>query len=501
MTTVPSATGSHARNCDVVRPAVATARGLGATRAVTRRRVILALLVATAAMPAVAAAHPYTVDLRQVSGTSPFAGGCYGAAFDETMITGQEVEPSITVNPANPRNIVGTWKQDVGPDSTRSDLVASSLDAGRTWRRRTIPELSKCTGGTADGGSDPWVTAGLDDTVYVSGLAPHFQGSTPLNAVVVSRSPDGGRTWRVPATISPPDHEGNEMPAITASRRRAYVVWADFATARIEFSTTTDRGATWSDPVVVDPSIADAIDLVPRLVVLPSGTLVTVFARAEFAIGLGKIYAARSLDGGTSWTAPVEILAAPLPGFFDPETGEELPQPQFENVAVAPDGSVYVTVEANTSPNAGTVSVSRSRDEGASWTRVSSPGVGAYAFEPAIAVDSHGTVGITWYDLRNDRPGDGALSGDVWFASSRDGGSSWRETHVAGPTDLRTGAPPSQNHVGEYQGLAAVGDDGFAAIFTLAAPFATDGPTDIFVALINRDGCRHHERCRHRRER
>ena len=63
---------------------------------------------------------------------------------------------------------------------------------------------------------------------------------------------------------------------------------------------------------MVDPSIPDAIDLVPRLVVLPSGTLVTVFARAEFAIGLGKIYAARSLDGGASWTAPVAILATPL---------------------------------------------------------------------------------------------------------------------------------------------------------------------------------------------
>jgi BNR repeat-like domain len=460
----------------------------------TRRhaRVIFAILAVAAAVPAGAAAHPYAVDLRQVSAPSPFAGGCPGSAFDSTMITGQETEPSITVNPANPRNIVGTWKQDVGPDSTRSDLIGSSLDGGRTWHRSTIPGLSKCTPGTADGGSDPWVSAGVDGTVYFSGLAPHFHGDTPHNAVVVSRSRNGGRTWTVPVTISPPDHEGNEMPAITASRRRpgrAYVVWADFATAAINFSTTADRGATWSRPVVVDPSIPDALDLVPRLVVLPNGTLVTVFARAEFAIGLGKIYAARSLDGGASWTAPVEVAAAPLAGFVDPETAEELPQPQFENVAVAPDGSVYVAVEASTSPSAGVLSVSRSRDGGASWTRVSSPGVGAYAFEPAIAVDSHGTVGITWYDLRNDRPGDGALSADVWFAGSRDRGTSWRESHVAGPTDLRTGALPRQNHVGEYQGLTAVGNGGFAAIFTLAAPFATDGPTDIFVARIARGGC------------
>ena len=178
MTTVPSASGPYARDSEVTPPAGATAPRDRAMQAVRRWRVMLAFVAVSAAMPAVAAAHPYRVDLRQVSGPSPFSRGCPGSAFDSTMITGQEVEPSITVNPANPRDIVGTWKQDVGPDSTRSDLVASSLDAGRTWRRSTIPGLSRCTGGTADGGSDPWVSAGLDGTVYFSGLAPHFQGST-----------------------------------------------------------------------------------------------------------------------------------------------------------------------------------------------------------------------------------------------------------------------------------------------------------------------------------
>ena len=48
----------------------------------------------------------------------------------------------------------------------------------------------------------------------------------------------------------------------------------------------------------------------------------------------------------------------------------------------------------------------RSDDGGASWSTVTSPGVGAYAFEPTIAVDARGTVGMTWYDLRRDRPGD-----------------------------------------------------------------------------------------------
>jgi hypothetical protein len=57
---------------------------------------------------------------------------------------------------------VAAWKQDVGSaNQSRSDLVASSLDGGKTWKRRTIPELTACTGGTADAGSDLWVAGVL----------------------------------------------------------------------------------------------------------------------------------------------------------------------------------------------------------------------------------------------------------------------------------------------------------------------------------------------------
>ena len=467
------------------------------------RRFAVALVAATGVLPAAAAgAKPSGVELHQISGPTPFAAGCPGAAFDSTMIPGQELEPSLTVNRAHPRNIVAAWIQDVGPDSSRTDLTASSRDGGRTWIRHTIPGLTKCEGGPADSAADPWLSSGPDGTIYFAGLAPVFAGDTPHQAIVASHSVDGGRRWAVPTTLVPPT-EGNETPAVTASPTRpgrAYEVWAEFGTADLHFSTTNDRGATWAPSSVIDQPGPDALDLVPRLVALPDGTLLTTFARAEFTLGLGKVYATRSVDGGRTWTAPVELLAAPLQGVVD-DMGEELPQPQFQNSAVGPDGTVYVTVEAGSSSTAGTIAISRSRDGGRSWTRVTPPGVGALAFEPAVAVDSHGTVGMTWYDLRNDRPGDAPLTADVWFASSANGGASWRETHVAGPTDLRTAALARQNRVGEYQGLAATGHRGFAAVFTLAAPFATDGPTDIFAARIDASGCRHQRGCGHGRAR
>src|SRR4051812_10584259 len=192
------------------RAAIGTAR---------RCRTALAVLTVAAAMPAAAFAAPGRVSLHMVSGPTPFPAGCPGAAFDATMIPGQELEPSIAVNRARPRNVVAAWIQDVGPDSSRTDLTASSHDGGRTWTRHTIPGLTKCEGGPADSAADPWLSSGGDGTVYFAGLAPVFAGNTPQQAIVASHSIDGGRTWAIPATLVPPT-EGNETPAITASPTR-----------------------------------------------------------------------------------------------------------------------------------------------------------------------------------------------------------------------------------------------------------------------------------------
>jgi hypothetical protein len=257
----------------------------------------------------------------------------------------------------------------------------------------------------------------------------------------------------------------------------------------VQFSRTTDGGATWSPPVVVSDPGPLGIDQAPRLRVLPDGTLLAIFARADFAAGIAELRVARSRDEGRTWEPSAVAGSIPLPGeVTDPETGEQLPQPGYPTSAISPDGTIYIAFENSPSASSGSIGLIRSSDGGLTWQPSALPGVNAFAWEPAIAVDQHGTVGVIWYDLRNDRPGDGKTTADVWFASSTDRGDSWQQIHVAGPTDIRTGAPPEQNRFGEYQGLAGL-RRGFAAIFGLASPQAKHGATDIFFAEIGPTGC------------
>ena len=243
-------------------------------------------------------AGPYKVkDLQVISGPSPFAGGCPGAVDDETNIAGHELEPMITVNPANPRNIIATWKQDVGPFNGRPQRSRRLL-AGR--RQDVDAEhdsrSDSAQAGRRTHGSDPWVSAGGDGTVYFGGLAADISTEPPTTAVVASHSRDGGRSWPAPATVAAP-LQGNETDAITASPRlagHAYLVWAnfDFRPPEDEHRGVLAHDRRWRYLVAPRPGRPAgpfAIDLAPRILVLPDGTLVAVFARVDFELGLGNI--------------------------------------------------------------------------------------------------------------------------------------------------------------------------------------------------------------------
>jgi photosystem II stability/assembly factor-like uncharacterized protein len=436
--------------------------------------------------------------LRPVSGRSPFPRGCPGAVGDANHLPGSEIEPMVAVDPERPRTVVATWQQDLGA-AGRADLVAVTHDAGVSWHR-VVMSGTACTGQGADAASDPWVSVGPRGSMYFGGSTAYLSSDPPAVSIVAARSADRGRTWSRTRRVSG-SSQRNDKPYIVADPKhalRAYMVWAkrDMPPALpsdsvTRFARTDDGGRSWSRPVLVDRAPPNAIDVVSEVYPLRSGALLALISRFAVAADGGfhaQLVTRRSIDGGRTWQRAMLAHSHPLPpAVIDPETGQELDSQDlsFFGAAVGRDGTVYVAWDSDTGLRSGGVTLISSGDGGRTWSAPRSvPGIPAFAMEPAVAAGPGGSVGVLWYDVRRDVRGDAALTTDVWFAHSADHGHTWRQTHVAGPFDMRT-AP--LHRLGEYQGLAAMGDRDFAAVFAQAQPRARHGASDIFFARLTPD--------------
>lgn len=476
------------------------------------RRAAAAALALALALPA--AAHgdvAYVSRLKALSDRTPFADGC-GVPGDETPSS--EAEPYITVNPRDPSNIVATWQQDrfAVDGGALSNLVAASKDGGRTWTRAMLPGMSRCTGGTDERASDPWVSIGGDGTVYQGSLTfsetpSALVGAAGPTALASATSTDGGITWSQPTPIVNAGFY-DDREAVTADPKRpghAYVAWVRRLGALGEsgveyFARTTDGGKSWSSPAPIYTSPPSALPDPTLITVLPDGSLLNTFVEAngtpilfpdrEGPINPWAVYAMRSTDLGDTWSSPVKIATINDPfAPRHPETKAVVRAYPMISTEVAPDGVIYIAWNEISSFEKSSVYVARSDDKGLTWTApVAVTSKPTQAFIPALAISGDGAVGITWDDFRNDKRGDKELTTDVWFAHSRDQGASWQETRVAGPFDMLT-APATGStgivgrFVGDYQGLVAL-PGGFGAIFAMSKPAAAVGPSDVFFARI-----------------
>ena len=103
--------------------------------------VVALLIVLAGAVGPARPAEPW----RTISGPSPF-GGCSGGGLDG-LFANAEVEPSVAVDPRNPRRLIAVFQQDRFSTGAARGLVASrSEDGGRSWSEVELP-FSVCAGG------------------------------------------------------------------------------------------------------------------------------------------------------------------------------------------------------------------------------------------------------------------------------------------------------------------------------------------------------------------
>jgi len=131
------------------------------------------------------------------------------------------------------------------------------------------------------------------------------------------------------------------------------------------------------------------------------------------------------------------------------------------------------------------IAFSRSTDGGLTWSAPvginSVPAV--QAFVPAAYVRNDGTIGVTYYDLRNNTNDPATLPTDLWLVRSADG-VIWTETHVSGPFDLAVAPNARGLFLGDYQALSAIGNV-FVPFYAQTNTGNTSNRTDIFASLMN----------------
>jgi hypothetical protein len=295
-----------------------------------------------------------------------------------------------------------------------------------------------------------------------------------FTALGISRSSDG-LTWSAPVLAANIpfaslgyDKEWVSCDNTSTSRfyGTCYVVYTELSqfTPRLALQSSRDGGATWGAPVgAVTAYGADVVGALP--LVQPDGALTIVFDGNN-----SGVYAARSVDGGVTFAAPVGI--APV--------GEvrrrDLRVPSLPTAVVDASGRLLVAW-ADCSLRAGCATqdiVLSSSTDGLVWTAPARVRGNTDSFVPGLAADPAraGHLALVTYGQPAGCGGAATCRIGVTYTTSRDGGATWKAPQRLDARAIAYSWLPettSGHFLGDYDG-AVFAAGRFVPVFALAQP-------------------------------
>jgi hypothetical protein len=460
-----------------------------------RRRALLSLVVlglAVAMVPPAQAATDARVTVDNTAGSYQLAND---GGTDETMTRcsegrRQQNEPTIAVDPSD-ADVVVAGSNDYCAAIVNNEVWAGyyrSEDGGTTWENSLVPGYPDDTSeageaspvhGTCGASGDPTQAFDADGNLFYGFIC--FNRSKPINGgVYVARYSDHGAHYDQTVLVKRGTPSGQFQAGLFQDKinlttdqtdgdhaGNVYVAWSEYhafaPTNAVLVSRSTNGGDSFSRPFRVTPQEQGTASFAD-LAVGPDGTVyLTYLTYPSRARPTADVWLLSSTDGGVSFGDPVNVASVELfdsnqfagatgtvdcgDGPFACESGFTFSR-FFTNSAVAADETGVHVVWASELPSGqNQVFVRNSSDGGDTWDDdpiTLDPQEAGHQWFPDVA-SADGTISVIFYDSRSDLayapdrpPGndeDGVNSGDVvnaFVAQSTDGGVTWTETQVSG---------------------------------------------------------------------
>lgn len=357
-------------------------------------------------------------------------------------------ETAVAVSPTNPLNIVAAAR-DRRNGVERNGFYAS-LDGGATWTDGILSE------GSYAYQSDPVVAACANGSFVYASLSFN---ATVGGGVYAYRSTDGGLTWpqkSAVVTAASLDKEWIACDATASSpfANRVYVGYREVppGLGALRVKRSVDGGLTWSAAVNVSDETTNSKNGI-ALATGPGGQVYATWL--DFATSQIKFDV--SLDGGVTFGTD-KLLAGivQVPEIPYLERPNSLPAIAVDLSGGPYQGHIYVIWTAYQNGDCD-IRFRRSADGGATWTPLAfvndnAVGNGADQFFPGVTVDPLGRVIVTFSDTRRAPATDRY---ELWGAISRDGGQSFDTNFLIADA---VSDPPNERFLGDYAGVAATAD-------------------------------------------
>jgi hypothetical protein len=409
----------------------------------------------------------------------------------------QDCEPNLSVNPANPGEIIGsafTYDNPAGTSAVSPQMtgnwapIFSSVDGGDTWALQFV--LPSTAGDQLPTWDVTCRYGGASGEVYSGLISPG--GFT----ILINRAPNASTQQTTITTVTgdQPFLEATTTVAGGVSHDRLYVGYnanSNRSTVNVFLDATAAPTTTATALDVRFP-----FDMPPtRTAIHSSGTIYCAFysynGAARSAADLRDVVVVKDLNWGAS-TPPFQALldtsdgqagVRVATGISNPWYNSNFEDPSFGNdrygggdlaIAVDPNNSdrVYITYMTGTSAADEALHVRWSDDGGQNWS--SDVRTIPKAKNPSLAINSHGLVGFVYQQV----------VGANWMTVlevSHDGFVASFATHMLAVTPTNTPTPVNVmlTYLGDYIKLLSVGEDFYGIFCAGNEPVKANFPSGI----------------------